>query len=171
MTTHRMSKTSIFKSWCGMRERCKGYCDLTKRNYVDKGIKVCERWLKFENFLEDMSPKPDKTEIDRIDGTKGYYKENCRWVTKNHNLANKTYSNKSNLPRGVGKAYNSKTYKARIKINNKLVHIGSFKTIEEARDAYNKMFEKRHGELPPEYRSSKKVVSVNTTCSNSSEDK
>lgn len=35
-------------------------------------------------------PTPPKTELDRIDGTKGYYKENCRWATHQENNANRT---------------------------------------------------------------------------------
>lgn len=61
-----------------------------KKYYFDKGIKVSKRWLKFKNFLIDMYPSylehckrfgEKQTTIDRIDGKKGYLKNNCRWAT------------------------------------------------------------------------------------------
>ena len=54
------------------------------RHYVDygaRGITVCERWLKFENFLEDMGEPPPGLTIDRLDNNKGYFKDNCAWKT------------------------------------------------------------------------------------------
>ena len=62
-----------------MRSRC---TDPAKaRVYRDRGITVCERWLDFENFLEDMGERPDNRTLDRIDNDKGYEKSNCRWAT------------------------------------------------------------------------------------------
>ena len=51
--------------------------------YGGKGIKVCARWDTFENFLEDMGERPGpEYSIERIDSTKGYYPDNCKWATR-----------------------------------------------------------------------------------------
>jgi len=39
------------------------------------------QWEWFSNFLRDMGPRPDGMELDRIDETRGYWKDNCRWAT------------------------------------------------------------------------------------------
>lgn len=64
-----------------MLERCNNPNSIRFYDYGGRGIKVCERWLKFENFLEDMGERPKNTTIERKENNKGYYKENCRWAT------------------------------------------------------------------------------------------
>jgi len=64
-----------------MKGRCAGNDPRRKRYYSDRGIDLCEKWESFEGFLADMGDRPPGTSLDRIDNNKGYYKENCRWVT------------------------------------------------------------------------------------------
>lgn len=83
----KMSPTMM--SWYGMIMRCTQPSNGAYSRYGGSGISVCDRWLKFENFLEDMGERPlGKMSIDRIDNTLGYFKENCRWAsykTQNNN--------------------------------------------------------------------------------------
>lgn len=78
--THGMSGTPTYVSWYSMKTRCTNKKASSWDWYGGIGINYCERWEKFENFLEDMGERPEGTSIDRIDPKKGYYKENCRWA-------------------------------------------------------------------------------------------
>ena len=53
-------QTPTYRSWLQMHARCK-----YKKGYADRGIKVCERWSSFENFLEDMGERPTNKTLDR----------------------------------------------------------------------------------------------------------
>ena len=73
---HGLHGTPTYRSWHTMKTRCKaGGC------YAMLGVRVCQRWETFENFLEDMGIRPEGTTLDRI-VTDGHYEpDNCRWAT------------------------------------------------------------------------------------------
>lgn len=56
--------------------------------YRDKGIQVCDRWSKFENFLADMGVCPPGLTLDREDGNENYCPDNCRWATPKQQTEN-----------------------------------------------------------------------------------
>ena len=87
--THGMSYTDTFRIWTGILRRCLNPNFKAYKYYGGRGIKVCEHWLKFENFLNDMGHRPPKLQIDRIDNNGNYEPSNCRWVTSAVNNSNR----------------------------------------------------------------------------------
>jgi hypothetical protein len=90
--THGMASTPTYKSWHQMHQRCAGKHG--HQHYANKGIKVCSRWSNFENFYADMGLRPAGTTLDRIDGSKDYSPENCRWATLEQQANNKSSNRK-----------------------------------------------------------------------------
>jgi hypothetical protein len=73
-----------------MRSRCNDPKSESYKNYGGRGIKVCERWGKFENFLEDMGlPPTGRHQPDRIDNDGNYEPSNVRWATAKQNANNR----------------------------------------------------------------------------------
>jgi hypothetical protein len=83
--------TKEYNTWALMRRRCSPVNTNKDRFlYFEQGIFVCERWKIFENFFADMGVAPtSKHSIDRIDGTKGYSPENCRWADSKTQVRNR----------------------------------------------------------------------------------
>jgi hypothetical protein len=78
---HGMSYHPLYRVWLSMKSRCNNKKNLKYPRYGGRGIRVCDRWNKFENFYADMGERPDGLSIDRINNNKGYNKKNCRWAT------------------------------------------------------------------------------------------
>jgi hypothetical protein len=82
------SRTPTYRSWQNMKSRCSPIyahaCD-----YIERGIKVCDRWKDFENFLADMGERPEGLTLDRINNEGHYEPGNCRWATSSEQAKNK----------------------------------------------------------------------------------
>ena len=90
VSTHGMRYNPLYRIWISMKTRCTNPKSPTYIYYGARGITVCDRWMKkFEDFYEDVGARPDGMQLDRIDNNKGYYKENCRWVTPRENMNNR----------------------------------------------------------------------------------
>ena len=91
--THGMTGTQVYEAWKSLRKRVYNSQGRDYKNYKQRGIGCCERWLKFENFYEDMGaiPKDGKRySIGRIDNDGDYCKENCRWENDIQQASNTT---------------------------------------------------------------------------------
>jgi len=93
--TRNKSKTKTYRIWQSLRRRCNSSKDQAYKYYGGRGITVCERWNKFENFLADMGIKPEGLTLERIKNDSGYYPKNCKWATRQEQAHN-TRSNKLN---------------------------------------------------------------------------
>lgn len=78
-TGGRRSRT--LNIWSGMMARCYDAKVEAFRHYGGRGILVDVRWHLFENFLADMGEAPVGLSLDRIDNSRGYSHQNCRWAT------------------------------------------------------------------------------------------
>lgn len=85
--THGMSKTSVYRTWSHIKDRCYRENDKSYKDYGARGIAVCDEWKNsFQQFYEHVSALPHFGEIgytlDRINNDGNYEPGNVRWATK-----------------------------------------------------------------------------------------
>ena len=87
--THGKRYTKSHSAWASMKDRCTNSNNEMYKYYGGRGIKYFDKWENFEGFYEDMGECPIGLTLDRIYNNKDYYKENCRWATRQQQGRNK----------------------------------------------------------------------------------
>lgn len=86
----RGARTTEYRSWKEMRQRCESSSNHAFKDYGGRGISVCDRWKDYGNFIADMGRKPSPAHsIERVDNEKGYGPNNCKWGTKTEQARNR----------------------------------------------------------------------------------
>lgn len=88
--SHGMCGSDVYSIWNSMIARCTNPNGDNWNNYGGRGISVCERWLLFANFYEDMGDRPlPGLSLERVDNNLGYCPENVVWANSNTQARNK----------------------------------------------------------------------------------
>lgn len=144
-------KHPLYSIWSNMKYRCYTPSCHAYARYGGRGITVCAHWQErlngFWNFVEDMGERPKDMTIDRIDNDGNYscghceeciangWTANCRWATRRQQVVNSRICKDKEV--GV-RIVSGGNYVARISINGKLLHLGTFKTLSQAKKSYKK---------------------------------
>lgn len=149
-TTHGMSKSRLYTTWCEMIQRCTNPRDQTYQQYGGRGITVCSDWRSFETFQRwaESAGYADHLTLDRRDNDRGYYPENCRFTTRTVQCQNRGKM-RSNTSGYIGVSLSNRTgrYRAYAYRNCRQIPLGEFDNPIEAakvRDA----FVSKHYESP-----------------------
>ncbi len=117
----RGKRTKAYGVWCNMLSRCTNPNVQSYEDYGARGITVCKRWLKFENFLEDMGEPPTGLTIDRIDNNGNYEPGNCAWKTRLQQARNRGGKRKPILITFDGLTLTLKEWSQRLGISHSML--------------------------------------------------
>jgi hypothetical protein len=88
LTLHGMHATPTYQAWKSMKQRCLNENSQNFARYGGRGITVCHRWMRFENFLADMGVKPVDLTLERKDTNGNYEPSNVVWASRKQQARN-----------------------------------------------------------------------------------
>lgn len=140
----------LYQKYNNMKRRCYDENNSSYKHYGGKGVKVCDRWLGkcgFNNFMEDMYPSyVEGYSLDRIDNSKNYTPDNCRWIPLSEQKANRRCWGNAKY-KGVKKTSKSTGFTASIDFRGKRYNLGVFPDEEQAARVYDIAAEILRGEV------------------------
>lgn len=85
----RSNHSGAYEAWRAMRRRCLNPSQQNYPLYGGRGIRICERWSVFVNFLEDMGERPEGMSLERSNSDGDYGPSNCKWATATEQARNR----------------------------------------------------------------------------------
>lgn len=130
--SHGMHDSPEYQVWVNMIQRCTNPKNNRYKHYGGRGITVCERWRKFENFYTDMGKRPNGLSIDRINNNGSYEPKNCRWATSSEQQLNKRPRTNKSGHKHIYTFSDTKRVMVQIKRGGEVIYRGMFDTLKEA---------------------------------------
>ena len=126
------TKHPLYHTHANMLDRCLNERSAAYKNYGGRGIRVCERWICFANFVVDIGPRPTPAHtVERIDNDSGYCPANCTWATRTTQCLNRrVFESNTSGTASVKRVDN--TFFAAFDFDGRRHTIGRFKTLNEA---------------------------------------
>lgn len=84
-TTHGLSSNPLYNEYNSMLGRCYRKKHKHYAYYGGRGVTVCDEWREspqaFYDWVESVGGRPKGYTLDRIDNSKGYSPDNCKFVS------------------------------------------------------------------------------------------
>ena len=141
-TTHGKSQTKLYRKYRSMISRCYDKNNKQYERYGGRGITVCDEWRNsFELFFKwayangyDPMKNGRYWSIDRIDNSKGYCPENCRFTTAKEQMRNRDVTK---LYEYCGKTFSASEFADAFGITDKSFVYRRIKKGQSLKELYN----------------------------------
>lgn len=133
------SRNKLYVRWLELRRRCRSP---RQESYSNKNIWWSDEFDTFKGFREWALSNGFKEELslDRIDNSKGYSPENCKWATKQEQQYNRNKRNtkkQTSKYKGLSRYKGGSKWRVRIYVDKKEVVLGYFVNEIDGAIAYN----------------------------------